>query len=105
MRARALAVARLAAALTLGIAAAGASPAAQLFKCIERGRTVYQQQACPVSAEPVASAPHAASQAAPRAAPQAASHAAARASAVGEAAPARRLKPAAAPSSAPAARR
>ena len=81
MNPRPLAVARFAAALTLGLAAIGASPAAQLFKCMEGGRTVYQQQACPVSgAEPAASAPPAASQAAPS----------------------RRLKPSAAPSSAPA---
>ena len=104
MNTRALAAARFAAALTIGIVATDASPAAQLFKCIEGGRTVYQQQGCPVTAEPVASAPHAASQAAPDAAPQPASHAAARASAAGQGT-SRRLKPPAAPSSAPAVHR
>lgn len=39
----------------LGGAAFGAS---QLFKCVDGGRTVYQQQACPVSSQPEpASAP------------------------------------------------
>ena len=39
--------------------------APQLFKCIDGGRTVYQQQACSPSAQPevAASAPHAASKA------------------------------------------
>jgi Domain of unknown function (DUF4124) len=37
----------------------------QLFKCVEGGRTVYQQQACPVTAqlEPMANSPHPATQA------------------------------------------
>jgi hypothetical protein len=33
-----------------------ASAATQMFKCIVAGRTIYQQQACPVTAEPPASA-------------------------------------------------
>ena len=35
--------------------------ASQLFKCVDGGRTVYQQQACPSSAqsEPMASSPRA----------------------------------------------
>ena len=61
-------------AASLALALAGiALPAAagsQLFKCVDGGRTVYQQQACPAStaAEPAASAvkAEAASQAAPR---------------------------------------
>jgi len=31
--------------------------ASKLFKCIEGGRTVYQQQACSATAEPAVSAP------------------------------------------------
>jgi hypothetical protein len=38
-----------AALMTLAGASLGAS---QLFKCIDGGRTVYQQQACPVSSQP-----------------------------------------------------
>ena len=43
--------------LTLPTWSAAASP--QLFKCVEGGRTVYQQQACPVTSqvEPAASGP------------------------------------------------
>ena len=39
--------------------------ASQLFKCVDGGRTVYQQQACSPSAqpEPVATAPHASAKA------------------------------------------
>jgi len=44
---------------------AGAFAASQLHKCVDGGRTVYQQQACSPSAqpEPVATAPHASSKA------------------------------------------
>jgi hypothetical protein len=42
-----------AAAGALLAALSGASlGASQLFKCVEGGRTVYQQQACPVSSQP-----------------------------------------------------
>jgi hypothetical protein len=37
-------------ALTVG--SGGAAAATQMFKCIVGGRTVYQQQGCPVDAEP-----------------------------------------------------
>ena len=39
--------------------------ASQLFKCIDGGRTVYQQQACPVNSQPegAASAPRIGAQA------------------------------------------
>ena len=49
------------AALALAAQAAGDAAAAQMFKCVEGGRTVYQQQACPVNSqpEPAASAPQA----------------------------------------------
>jgi len=63
IRARHLAAA---AAFALAAHAAGnAAAAAQMFKCVEGGRTVYQQQACSVSSQPdpAASAPHAASKA------------------------------------------
>jgi len=44
---------------------AGAFAASQLYKCVDGGRTVYQQQACAPSAhpEPVSSAPHASAKA------------------------------------------
>ena len=44
---------------------AGALAASQLHKCVDSGRTVYQQQACSPSAqaEPVTSAPHASAKA------------------------------------------
>ena len=79
--------ARLATAAMLALALAAVShpaqSATQLFKCVIDKRTVYQQQACPVNAEP---APGAAS-----APPSAASpHAANAAASV----PARPLKPA-----------
>ena len=53
---------RLVAAFAVGVFAAtqGSTSfgAAQLFKCIDGGRTVYQQQACSVAQpEPAASAP------------------------------------------------
>ena len=38
--------------------------AAQMYKCVENGRTVYQQQACNPQPEPAASAPHQAASAA-----------------------------------------
>ena len=43
-----------AAMLALALAAVShpAQPATQLFKCVIDKRTVYQQQACPVNAEP-----------------------------------------------------
>jgi hypothetical protein len=55
------ALAALAAASALIAMAGDAGAASQLFKCVEGGRTVYQQQACPVSAQAdaPASAPHA----------------------------------------------
>jgi hypothetical protein len=58
MKRRAHGLAALASALALFALPGEGDAAAQLFKCIEGGRTVYQQQACPVSAqaEPVASA-------------------------------------------------
>lgn len=31
---------------------AGSFAASQLFKCVDGGRVVYQQQACPVSSQP-----------------------------------------------------
>ena len=79
--------ARLAKAAVLALAMAAVShpaqSATQLFKCVIDKRTVYQQQACPVNAEPspdAASAPPSAPS--PRTASAAAS------------APARPLKPA-----------
>jgi hypothetical protein len=59
---------QLAAATTFALVAApeAAGAASQMFKCVEGGRTVYQQQACAVRAdpEPAASAPPTASSAA-----------------------------------------
>jgi len=65
----------LASALVLWALPNSAGAASQLFKCIEGGRTVYQQQACPVSAqsETAASAPRAAARADVASAPAAAS--------------------------------
>lgn len=57
-------IAVVAAVALLALPCAGAFAAPQLFKCVEGGRTVYQQQACRVSAES-----EAASGAATRAAP------------------------------------
>ena len=56
----AFALAALAATFALGALPDRALAASQLFKCVEGGRTVYQQQACPVSAqaEPAPSASH-----------------------------------------------
>jgi hypothetical protein len=45
------AVASAMVALTVG-SSGGAAAATQMFKCIVGGRTVYQQQGCPVDAEP-----------------------------------------------------
>lgn len=91
---------RLALAVLLVLAmAAGSNPASaatQLFKCVIDKRTIYQQQACPVTAEPVpaaASAPPATATPAPRTAHAPAS-----------AAP-RSVKPASRPASVPATRR
>jgi hypothetical protein len=68
-------------ALALGMDAASA--ATQMFKCVAGGRTIYQQQACPPSADP-ASAPTAAAASAP----------AGNASAVAASTAARKVKPA-----------
>ncbi|MEO8923482.1 MAG: hypothetical protein ABI330_11785 [Caldimonas sp.] len=79
--------------VALTLSAGEVSAATQMFKCIIGGRTVYQQQACPVSAD---AAPSAGS----------ASGLAAGASTPAGATAARRLKPASRPaSSAPATRR
>ncbi len=43
-------------ALALGSSGGDAIGAVQMYKCIVGGRTVYQQQGCPVDAEPAASA-------------------------------------------------
>jgi hypothetical protein len=55
---------QLAAAAAVALAAMpwSAGAASKLYKCIEGGRTVYQQQACPVQSDPAtaASAEHAA---------------------------------------------
>jgi hypothetical protein len=51
---RALRATALAAAV-LGVAPASAWAGSQLFKCVDGGRTIYQQQACSVS-EPEAPA-------------------------------------------------
>jgi len=50
-----LALLRLVAALALAIAG-DAFAASQMYKCVENGRTVYQQQACNPQPEPAASA-------------------------------------------------
>ena len=39
-------------ALALVVASGAAGAASQLFKCVEGGRTVYQQQACAVHRDP-----------------------------------------------------
>ena len=59
---------------SLGAPGAGAFAASQLHKCIDGGRTVYQQQACSASAQPetpvsVAAQPSAANAAAKASAP------------------------------------
>lgn len=57
---------QVAASALCSLAGAGTDAAAttQMFKCVEGGRTVYQQQACSVSSQPEpASAPRAASKA------------------------------------------
>jgi hypothetical protein len=48
-------IARLAAALALALGS-DAFAAAQMYKCVENGRTVYQQQACNPHPEAAASA-------------------------------------------------
>jgi hypothetical protein len=57
-----LALAALASACALAALPSAAGASTQLFKCVEGGRTVYQQQGCPVSAqaEPPAAPPPAA---------------------------------------------
>jgi hypothetical protein len=47
---------QLAACAALAIAAAQADGASKMFKCVEGGRTIYQQQACAVVAEPASAA-------------------------------------------------
>jgi hypothetical protein len=74
-------------ALALGMNTASA--ATQMFKCVSGGRTIYQQQACPPSAEP-ASAPG----------PAIASAPARSASTVVATTAARKVKPASRPASA-----
>jgi hypothetical protein len=61
MKRRSRTVAALAAAAALCAFAGQGHAASQLFKCVDGGRTVYQQQACPLSAqtEPMASSPRA----------------------------------------------
>jgi hypothetical protein len=77
------ALAALASAAALVATATGASAASQLFKCVDGGRTVYQQQACPVAAQVEA--------------PASAAHAVVKSDATPG--PARKLKPAAEPAS------
>jgi hypothetical protein len=50
-----MSAARTAAALALALAS-DAFAASQMYKCVENGRTVYQQQACNPQPEPAASA-------------------------------------------------
>ena len=52
-------IAAVAAATAFAWLCGAAFGASQLFKCVDGGRTVYQQQACPVSsqAEPASAAP------------------------------------------------
>ena len=54
-----LRIARIAALLAFAVGA-GVDAAPQMYKCVENGRTVYQQQACnpQPAAEPAASAAH-----------------------------------------------
>ncbi len=69
--------ARLAKAMVLVLATAAlghsAQAATQLFKCVIDKRTIYQQQACPVNADPPAAASTPASAASPQVARTAAS--------------------------------
>jgi hypothetical protein len=51
-------LARIGAALAVALCG-DALAASQMYKCVEGGRTVYQQQACNPQAEPAASAAHA----------------------------------------------
>ena len=82
MRRRSRTLSALVAAGTLFAMASDGNAASQLFKCVEGGRTVYQQQACPVEAQPA------------QAASAASSVAARPASAVANAAATRKLRPA-----------
>jgi hypothetical protein len=50
-----MSAARVAAALALALAS-DAFAASQMYKCVENGRTVYQQQACNPQSEAAASA-------------------------------------------------
>lgn len=49
-------IAALTGAVAVMLDMGAASAATQMFKCVSGGRTIYQQQACPVTSEP-ASAP------------------------------------------------
>lgn len=75
--------------LALGVDEAGA--ASQMFKCIVGNRTVYQQQGCPVDAEPAASS-----------AARAASASAKATTGAAAASPSRKVKPASRAASVPA---
>jgi hypothetical protein len=77
----------LGAALALATCAGPAGAASQMYKCVERGRTIYQQQACAVS---------------PQEAPASAPGPAAHASAASEPAPTGKVKRSSPASSAPA---
>ena len=59
MKALPRSIAAVAAATALAWPSGAAFGASQLFKCVDGGRTVYQQQACPLSsqAEPASAAP------------------------------------------------
>ena len=70
-----MSAARLAAVLALSLAtelASDAFAASQMYKCVENGRTVYQQQACNQQHESAASAARPPASAASAAAPAAA---------------------------------
>jgi hypothetical protein len=70
-----MSIRRLVAALALASLVGPAGAAPQMYKCVEGGRTVYQQQACPVTPQadaPAASAPKPAASAASDAASAAA---------------------------------
>ena len=91
MRPLARRVAALFAGALLALPCARSFAASQLFKCIDGGRTVYQQQACSVSSQPEAAA----------SAPRMAAKASAPAADPASAAP-RKLKPSSPASSVPA---
>jgi hypothetical protein len=82
-----MSVPRFAAAVALALAT-DAFAASQMYKCVENGRTVYQQQACNPQADPAASAARGAATTARPAASAAA------ASAASAATPLRRSSPA-----------